>query len=135
MDYLVWPLAHNYTNQGLQLAHLKGNDYYRARHVSQSCSEHGGYYVLLANMELCVTDSNHEEEEEKTSQLYLTHIVDLGGFNLSIHRSLIIDETTLLAEIHHENRNPDTQVGGNYMGNQHGEIDQFYNDSVGTCEV
>ena len=130
-QYLVWPLEHKYTNEGLRLAYLKGDDYNRARHVSQSCREHGEFYVLFANMEMHVNDPNHEEEERETeSQLYLTHIVDLGGFSLSVHQSLAIDETALLEETCYSDRDPDTQFGGEFMGNQHAEIDQFYNDSV-----
>ncbi len=129
----MWPLEYKYTNQGLRLAHLKGDDYNRVRHVSQSCREDGEFYVFLANMEMHVNDPNHEEEERETaSQLYLTHLVDLGGFSLSVHQSLVIDETALLEETFDSDRDPDTQLGGEFMGNQHAEIDQFYNDSVST---
>ena len=78
-----------------------------------------------------VNDPNYEEDERETnSQLYLTHIVDLGGFSLSVHQSLVIDEAFLLEEIFDSDRDPDTQFGGEFMGNQHADINQFYNDSV-----
>ncbi len=127
----MWPLGYKYTNQGLRLSHLKGDDYNRARHVAQSCREHGGFYAFLANMERHISDPNDENEDrEKDSQLYLTHLVDVGGFSLMVYKSLIIDETALLEETFDSDRDPDTQVGGEYWGNQHAEIDQYYNDSV-----
>ena len=73
---------------------------------------------------------NDEEEREPDSQLYLTRIVDPEGFNLSVYQSLPILETALLQETDFEDRGPDFQRGGEHMGNQHAEIEQFLKDSV-----
>lgn len=129
MDFLAWPLEHKYTNKGLTLALLKGNDFYRARHAIASCAAHGRFYCFLANMELCVTD-NQDEEENLTSKLYFTRVVDPDGFNLLVHKRLNTSRDNLLLEVHDETRDPDVQQGGGFMGNQHAEIDQLYQDSV-----
>lgn len=114
---------------------MKGDDYHRARHVAQSSTVHNEFYILLANMELQRTDPNDEtEEREESEQLVLTHIVDLGGFSLSIYNSLSISDTYLLQEICYSDREPDVQRGGHYMGNQHAEIDQFFKDSVSALQ-
>ena len=127
----VYPLDHQYTDRGLRLAQLKGDDYHRARHVAQGCAEGHDFYVLLANMELCVTDPNAEEEEpEKERELRLTHIVDLEGSGLSLYSALSIPETTLLQQVIDVERDPDVQRGGEYWGNQHTEIEQFFKNSV-----
>ena len=88
------------------------------------------FYILLANMELHISDPNCEEENEESKEISLTHIVDLDGFNLSIYKSQTISDTCFLHEINYINREPDVQQGGNYLGNQYAEIDQFFNDSV-----
>ncbi|KAL8838115.1 MAG: hypothetical protein Q9170_002256 [Blastenia crenularia] len=127
--YLAYPLDHQYTNRDLKLAHLKGNDFYRAHHVAQSCAAHGEYYMLLGNMEMCITDRNDEEEMEKESALSLFQIVDPQGYDL-INSTIEISTTNLLRGESYEDRAPDVQRGGNYLGNQYAEIDQFFRDSV-----
>ena len=129
-QYLAYPLDHQYTDRDLRLARLKGDDYPRARHVAQSCAVHGEFYILLANMSMHITDPNDENEEPEESELLLSHIVDLEGFTLSIYDSLKISDTLLLQGISYSDREPDVQRGGNYMGNQYAEIDQFFKDSV-----
>ncbi|KAL8991463.1 MAG: hypothetical protein Q9177_000135 [Variospora cf. flavescens] len=128
--YLAYPLDHEYTDRDLKLAYLKGDDFYRARHVAQSCEAHGKYYMLLGNMEMCITDQNSEEEMEKEAVLSLDHIVDPQGFNLLIASTRTISTTNLLRGESYEDREPDTQRGGNYLGNQYAEIDQFFKDST-----
>ncbi|KAL8861958.1 MAG: hypothetical protein Q9178_001828 [Gyalolechia marmorata] len=130
--YLAYPLDHQYTKRDLKLAHLKGDDFYRARHVARSCEAHGGYYMLLGNMEMCITNQNSEEEMEDEAVLSLCRIVDPQGFNLLIHSTLGISTANLLRGQSYENREPDVQRGGNYLGNQYAEIDQFFNDSTYT---
>ncbi|KAL8764944.1 MAG: hypothetical protein Q9209_007808 [Squamulea sp. 1 TL-2023] len=128
--YLAYPLDHQYTDRDLKLAHLKGDDFYRARHVAQSCEAHGKYYMLLGNMEMCITNQNGEEEMEEEAVLSLDHLVDPQGFDLLISSTRIISTTNLLRGESYEDREPDAQRGGNYLGNQYAEIDQFFKDSV-----
>lgn len=116
-QFLVYPLEYKYTNVGLRLAQLKRDDYHRAHHVAESCAEHVGFYVLLANMERQVTNPNSEEECDLESEVYLTHIADTDGFNLHVYQSLSIPQTTLLREIYDDDRDPDMQRGGEYLGN------------------
>lgn len=130
-QFLVYSLAHQYTNEGLRLAQLKGDDYYRARHVAQSSAEHGQFYVLLANFEMCITNPNDDQgENQRSFSRSLTHIVDLEGLDLSVCPSLGIHKTMLLQERSYDDSNPDTQRGGQFMGNQYAEIDKIYEDSV-----
>ena len=88
------------------------------------------FYILLANMELHISDPNTEEEEEESKEISLTHVVDLDGFSLSIYNSLTISDTCFLHDMSYNDREPDVQQGGNYLGNQYAEIDQFFKDSV-----
>ncbi|KAL8893888.1 MAG: hypothetical protein Q9192_004827, partial [Flavoplaca navasiana] len=128
-DYLAYPLNYQYTDRNLKLAHLKGDDFYRARHVAQSCEAHGKYYMLLGNMEMCITNQNGEEEMEDEAMLSLDRLVDPQGFNLLIGSTRRISTDNLLHGESYEDREPDTQRGGNYLGNQYAEIDQFFKDS------
>ena len=127
----MYPLEHQYTQRGLSLAFLKGADSHRTLHVLQASAEHDGFFVLLGIMELYVTDPNSEEDYRDLEFEYrLTHIVDTDGFDLSMYKALTIAEVTLLRQTYDENRAPDRQQGGGYLGNQHAEIDQVFCDSV-----
>lgn len=128
--YLAYPLDHQYIDRDLKLAHLKGVDFYRARHIAQSCEAHGKYYMLLGNMEMCITNQNDEEELEDEAVLSLDRLVDPQGFDLLIRSDFGISTDNLLRGESYENREPDTQRGGNYLGNQYAVIDQFFKDSV-----
>lgn len=113
------------------LPRLKGDDYYRARHVAQSCAVHGDFYFFLANISMHIKDPNCEDGRfEEQSELLLSHIVDHKGSNLSVYDSLNIPEAQLLLGISYSDREPDVQRGVNYMGNQYAEIDQFFKNSV-----
>ncbi|KAL8943295.1 MAG: hypothetical protein Q9211_001042, partial [Gyalolechia sp. 1 TL-2023] len=129
-EFLVYPFNHQYTDRNLKLALLKGDDYHRARHVAQSCAAHGEFYLLLANMEMCITDPNSDEQEGEQSVLSLFNIVDLQGLNLSIHDTRVISDRHLLHGSSYGDREPDVQRGGNYLGNHYAEIDQFFKDSA-----
>lgn len=132
--YLVWTLDHKYTKVGLELAYLKGDDYHRVRHAVLSYTAHGEIFVMLANMELYVTSQNDEEGEE-SSELYLRHIVDTDGFQLSLPDGVPITEDALLQTLFDTERDPDQQGGGEYLGNQYAEIDRWYKDSVRASET
>ena len=85
-------------------------------------------------MSMHITDPNFEEElpeaSPEESELLLSHIVDLGGSNLSVYNNLKISDTLLLWEISYSDREPDVQRGGNYTGNEYAEIDQIFKDTV-----
>ena len=129
-NFFAYALEHQYTDVGLRLSQLKGDDYHRVCQVTQSCAQTHEFYVLLASIEMCITNMNCEEETESESKLRLTRIVNLEGFNLLVYSALSIPETKLLQEEFYCDRDPDTQCGGEYMGNQHAEIEQFFKDSV-----
>ena len=133
-SYLIYPLNHDYTARGLSLAMLKGDDYHRARHIAQSCDHLGGYFMLLANMELHSRyDNCANEHEEPTDRIYLTHVVDIQGHVVSMWTDLqIVDDNLLRTRLYvYEDRRPDVQRGGGYTGNNYCEIDQYFQDSVG----
>lgn len=128
-ECLCYVLDHQYTDAALKLANLKGNDYYRVRYVADSCREAGGFCVLLASLHKVVTFMNDEGgEEDAESELRLNHIVDVEG--VVLREALLIPEHYLLQEELYDSRDPDNQTGGEYMGNQHAEFEQFYNDTV-----
>lgn len=127
---LAYRLDHQYTDRDLKLTRLKGDDYHRARHVAQSCAVHGEFHVLLANMSMHHTRDPGDYEEEPKSELSLSHLVDLEGFRLSSYGGLTITDSFLLQRISYCDRKPDLQGGGDYIGNEYAEIDQFFNDSV-----
>ena len=122
-------MGHQYTDAGLRLANLKGDDYHQARLVADACSKAGDFCVLLASLQKVVTFMNDEGgEEDAESDLGLETIVDLEGYILGNSRS--IPESFLLQQWLYDSRDPDNQRGGEYMGNQHAEINQTYNDTV-----
>ncbi|KAI9892740.1 MAG: hypothetical protein M1814_001160 [Vezdaea aestivalis] len=124
-------LDHQYTTEGLRLAQLKGDDCCRVRHVAQSCEEQSDYYVLLANIEMVekLPDSD-TPEEDKESYTVLTHIATLDGENLTAYDTLEFDDSSLLGDVDYTCRNPDVQWGGENLGNQHADIERFYQDSI-----
>ncbi|MCJ1391367.1 hypothetical protein MMC18_004230 [Xylographa bjoerkii] len=118
-----------YTDAGLKLAELKGDDYYRACYVANACRKVGDFCVLLASMQKVVTLPNDEGGEENAqSELRLNRILDLEGF--ALQKSLTIPEDFLLQPWLYGSRDNDEQHGGEYLGNQHADFDQYYNDSV-----
>ena len=131
-QFLVYPLEHQYTNDGMRLAYLKGTDWHRARHILQGCQEHGDFFMLLGNMELVVMDPNDggEDEEFWERDIYLPHIADVSGVRMVETDALVIVDDTLLRDVHRGDRRADTKRGGGYLGNSHAEIDQVYKDSV-----
>lgn len=122
-------MAHQYTVAELKLANLKGDDYYRARYIVDACSSAGELCVLLASMQKVVSLVNSEKGEESTSsELGLVRIVDLEGFPLG--ESVGISELFILQEWLYESRDPDSQHGGQYLGNRYADIDRSYDDTV-----
>ena len=128
-DLLLYPLDHQYTPRNLRLSSLKGIDYQRARCLADSCDRHGGFYPLLAQLDKYKRWPNDEDgESDMTRRRYLHHVCSLEGFELS-PLQVDIDKTSLLSSISYD-RDPDFRHGGEYMGNQHGEIEETYSDMV-----
>ncbi|MCJ1243689.1 hypothetical protein MMC30_000886 [Trapelia coarctata] len=126
---LCYAFDHQYTNAGFNLASLKADDYHRARYIVESCEKSGDFCVLFASLQKIVTFDNDEGGEENlNSGLRLERIVDKEGFMLREY--LNISEDCLLQRGLYDSRDPDSQSGGEYMGNQHAEIEQLYDDRV-----
>lgn len=122
-------MDHQYTDAGLKLATLKGDDYYRARYVADACNKVGDFCALLASMQKVVTFPNGEEGEEYAkSFLRLDNIVDLEGHKLGT--SLKIPNNILLQQRLYISRLHDSQIGGEYTGNDYANFDQLYNNTV-----
>lgn len=85
-------------------------------------------------MEMEISESNYDEEycvAQKSSRLYLTHIVNLEGIDLTVAECLLIPETQLLQQMFYDDRKPDTQVGGECLGRkEYANIDKYFDDSV-----
>ncbi len=128
-DFLVYPLNHQYTPRNLCLSSLKGLDYQHARCLADSCDRHGKFYLFLAQLDKFKCWPNDEDgESNMTRRRYLHHVCSLEGFELSPFE-VDIDKTSLLNSIDYE-RDPDFRGGGEYLGNQHGEIEETYSDMV-----
>ncbi|KAL9615706.1 MAG: hypothetical protein Q9160_009323 [Pyrenula sp. 1 TL-2023] len=128
--FFAYLLAHRYTSTSLRLAQLKGDDYYRTRHAVQSSSEQPDIYIFLANIEIYVTDPNCESAlTPVASNMSITRLVDLDGFDLNAYEVPILDED-LQQQMRTNGREPDVQRGGGFMGNSYAEIEQFYRNSV-----
>lgn len=125
VNILCYALNHQYTDNSLELSSLKREDFFRAQHVANACD--GGFIALLASMEkvvpLPVCDGWDGEAE-----LNLQRICSLNG--LALATSLGISEDNLLQESLFEYRDPNEQSGGEYMGNENAELNQYYYDSV-----
>ncbi|KAI9891013.1 MAG: hypothetical protein M1814_003364 [Vezdaea aestivalis] len=134
---LIYKLEHQCTVEGLTLDRLKGNDYHRARFVTQNDINLGQYHVFLANLELAVLHdgddySEIENEEDFLSRgaLSLTRVVDSEGHDLLIKSELSVTRSALLQSMSYESREPDVEKEGEYYGNESAQPDQFYKDSV-----
>jgi uncharacterized protein (DUF1684 family) len=72
-------------------------------------------------------------EEDKTRRTYLDNVSSLEGFELS-NETVDIDKSALLVSINYYDRDPDYRAGGEYMGNQHLEIEENYEDMVSSLK-
>jgi hypothetical protein len=63
-----------------------------------------------------------------TRRTYLHHVCSLEGFELSPFE-VGIDKNSLLDSISYE-RDPNFRAGGEFLGNQHGDIEETYSDMV-----
>lgn len=61
--------------------------------------------------------------------------MDTDGFQLGLADGVPIAENALLQTVFGTERDPDQQGGGEYLGNQHAEIDRWYKDSVRAPET
>ncbi|KAK2589674.1 hypothetical protein QQS21_012650 [Conoideocrella luteorostrata] len=78
---------------------------------------------------MCKYWINREDGESDTSRWrYLHQVCNLDGFELS-PLNVDIDETSLLNPISYK-RDPDYRTGGEYIGNQHEEMEEIYSDMV-----
>ena len=128
---VVMPFKHKYSKQNLSFDQLKGIDHVHASHVTRSCAKTGHFVTLLANTILRINDSNSEEDLEKDFTWFLSHIVDESGdFLVGKNHEVKFSHGRFLFNPWFEDRAPDNQTGGEYMGNQYCDIDQFFNDSV-----
>ena len=128
-DFLVYPFDHQYTRRNLCLSSLKGLDYQHARCLADSCDRQGKFYLFLAQLHKHQSWPNDEDGESHMRRWrYLHHVCSLEGFELS-PLEVDIDGTSLLKCPNYE-RNPDFRIGGEYMGNRHGEIEETYSDMV-----
>ncbi|OAP58935.1 hypothetical protein AYL99_06232 [Fonsecaea erecta] len=129
-QFMCYALRHKYTAAHLQLANLKGDDYYRCFQLDQACQSNGHFCVLLSRMKLTVTRINDEDEYDDSAQeeLRLEGVVTLQGFKL--RDALKISDTNLVPSNLYDDRQHDEQWGGEHLGNQHAEISQVYRDTV-----
>lgn len=128
-QFLCYALEYQYTGAGIKSAMMKSNDYNRVRFVADSGQKSGKFCVLLAKLQKVKSFTKDEGgEEEADTRLLLNDIMDLEGFNFEA--ILRISKDNILHYWLYQSRDPDAQHGGEYVGNQHEEIDQIYNDSV-----
>ena len=80
-------------------------------------------------MQKIVTFPNDDYGEDNAEcELRINQIVDLELFML--RKSLAISESTLLQQELYDSRDPDQEDGGEYLGNEHADIEQFYSYKV-----
>ena len=131
---LCYCLAHQYTMSGLKMRTLKGSDYPRVRCLAEACRKSGNFCVFLTSLQMVESMMNDEGgEEDKETTFGLRHVSDLRGFLLA-ENVAIAEEELLPQGLFHEDREPDRQFGGEYLGNQHNEIERAYQNSVSCVE-
>ena len=131
--YLVSVLDHLYTEKGLNLTSLKGDDYCRVRHVAESSKIAGDFYVFLASMEKHQKEISSDDgrKDEEDSRLMLKVIVGLDSLEaFSLKAIVLICNECLLQQWIYESRSPDAQTRGGYVGNEYANPDQIYTNSV-----
>lgn len=80
-------------------------------------------------MEKVVELEDEDEPRHRSSTINLTQIVDQEGLDISVTQ-LTIQKSHIIQTSIYANREPDTQRGGEYLGNQHAEVEQTFKDSV-----
>lgn len=128
-DFLVYSLDHGYTPRNLRLSSLKGLDYQRARCLADSCDRHGEFMLFLAQLDKYKRWPNDEDGESNiTRRTYLHRVCSLEGYELTPLK-VDIKRKSLLDSIDYD-RDPDFRGGGEYMGNQHQDIEETYSNMV-----
>jgi hypothetical protein len=145
---VIHQLDHEYTEQGLKLRSLKGEDLDVVRALSDACSAEG-FLCFLASCEKevsggCEEDygyggrsrdygsaySNgcHEIIEVFDTYLRLKRIVDMNG--KMVAENVDVDEEDFLVENPFEDRTPDDEDYSGYTGNEGVSATQWYRDTV-----
>ena len=129
-DCLCYVLSNQRTRQSPKLADSKEDDYYKARSIYDACTTVGGFWVLLATMELHVTSTNSSESYyDRTCQLKdydeldLYNIIGLGG--CLFQPFLTLPRSYLLQAELYDSRDPD-QLDGGYSN----ELNEYYRNTV-----
>lgn len=123
-NFLIHPLNHQYTTTNLRLSSLKGLDYHRVHCLNNSCNQHGGFYLFLAQLDKRNIWPNDEDEDDELDihcQKYLHHVCSLEGFKLSPQK-VNVDKVLPLKSISCE-KDPDIRISRQYLGSQGGEIE------------
>ncbi|KAI9891014.1 MAG: hypothetical protein M1814_003365 [Vezdaea aestivalis] len=138
----VFALDHQYTQERLQWARLRGKDYHRAHFMARHCAEPRKFFVFLANVEFWVetyvSGGNGDDYNPFASShalpldhsLHLMHLTDFEGNNL-LPNSRKISRSALLQKTYYKERKRDSWFGGEYT--EEGEyetIKHTYKDSV-----
>ena len=128
--YLCYALDHQYTDQGLKLANLKGDDYCRVRFVADSCAKSGKFCFLLTNI---VNETSYDEDDEERTgdeswEIKMRPIMTLEGLKLQTGEKR--SGHHLLQPGLYDDREPDTCTDGGHYGNYSVNSNQIYNDTV-----
>jgi hypothetical protein len=124
IDMLVYPLEHQYTDASLCLRNLKGQDAAKGQSLNNACSANGfNWFLSTMTRE---TEDAYDCEEELT--LSLNHLITPSGGNIKINME--VNQEDILAEEFYEERSPDSEDEGEYIGNE-GMINTYrYHDTV-----
>ena len=125
----IYVLEHQYTAGGLQVEALKGRDRALGLNLSKSCTEYD-FYFFLANMTREKVGEDEEDYYEEEDSLTLSHIVTSTGDPVA--KFALVEEDCVVQEDAFD-RYPDSEVDGEFTGNESMPSKYRYHDSVRIC--
>jgi hypothetical protein len=128
--FLCHVLEHEYTKSGLNQESMKGRDSFHIAYIARICAKSGRFRLFLANLERRVKSNLNNEggEEDAETESCLHRIAYLDGD--VVQDSLLISEECLIQQHLYDDRDPDEQVGGQYLGNEHVNFEKSYKNAV-----
>jgi hypothetical protein len=115
LDYLVYPLNHQYTPTSLSLQHLKGQDAAKCRYLEALCARNG-FYWFLARMTKTTSGESEDYGTDDEGAFTIGRTVIPSGTEMRLGL-YSFDKENILTDVDYDNRDSDSENEGEWTGN------------------
>lgn len=136
LNFLVYPLEHQYTESSLSLQNLKGRDAAKGRYFEALCAKNGIYWFLAKmTKETQSYDYDYDDDDDdddKDESIQLSGFVTPAGRKIKFQPFFTVETNRLLADIDglYDSRSPDSETEGDFTGNESMPATHRYHDTV-----